>query len=433
MPHSDHYAQMQSYICSRTDCARVLSLDRETISSPTSPLIHQEARFLYVLSGRGTIRIQGRSIPLSRDTLLSILPWQITEVTAVDEPLQYYLLVYNIELLNRFIQSFRDIDGDCARLISHMESTPGLYLTAPQAETVRAYFESLREEIGLESTLSRPAQRPMAALWVVNRAVELVILAERIYVENTCGLSCGEAKEDGLQGLLRYLYLHAGEKLTAGALSEVFRVPQAAVRAYIKSVTGRGFQELLHEMRIGKISGFLLYTDLTLDEIACLTGYTDAPHLSRIFSEMTGMRISDYRKAYRTADSVCRMEHAELAYSIAQHVYRRYSEPLSISDVARQFGVSPAEVNRLLISQVEKNFAELLNFVRVNMASRLILSTNWPLIDISLEVGYTNVKTFNRNFMRWRGMTPGEFRKTVALQASRLTDDEEGAHAGANL
>ena len=39
---------------------------------------------------------------------------------------------------------------------------------------------------------------------------------------------------------------------------------------------------------------------------------------------------------------------------------------------------------------------------------------------IAMEVGYANVKTFNRNFLRFKVMTPGDFRKKVVLQESRL-------------
>jgi len=425
------YAEIQPFDRSRTDYSELLSLDLQTVSAPTLPLIHQEARFLYILSGRGTILVQGRPIELVPDMLLSILPWQITEVTDVAEPLHFYLLVYDIRLLNRYIQSFSDVGGNYIRLIGHMELSPAFRLNASQAPTLRSYFETLREEIGLESTLSKVAARPLRTLWIINRAVELVILAERIYAENKTQTPADAAPQDGaregMNNLLRYMYLHTGDKLTVSAVAKRFRVPEHVIRSYIKSMTGRGFKELLHEMRIGKISGYLLYTDMTLDEIASLMGYTDAPHLSKIFSEMTGMRISDYRRAYRSVDKICRFEQAELAYSIARYVYRHYSEPLSVNGVARQFGISATEVNRLLVSQAEKNFTELLNFARVNIASRLILSTDRTLIDISAEVGYASIKTFNRNFLRWRGMTPGEFRKTVKLEDSRLANNFENA------
>lgn len=420
---------LQSFDRSRVDCAKLLSLDRESIDAPTSPLIHQEARFLYILKGRGEISIQGRQIELRPDTLLSILPWQISEVTSVTDPLQYYLMIYDIEVFNRFIQSFRDIDDESAHWIAHLESQPALYCSEKQSASLLSYFTSLREEIGLESTLELIRPKPLGTLWVMNRAMELIIMAERFRVENCAGVGASASPAEDADmtrnELLRYMYLHTGEKLAIGNLAQIFRMSERSIRAYLKGTTGMSFYELLNEMRIGKISGYLLYTDLTLGEISFIFGYTDISHLSKIFTAMTGMRINDYRKAYQSVKNICHFERAELAYSIVQYIYRHYHEPLTINELARQFGLSAHEVNRLLVVQAEKNFSEYLNFIRINKACQLMLSTGHTMTYISVEVGYTSVKTFNRNFLRLKGMSPSDFRKSVSLQDAILAHQEE--------
>ena len=53
-------------------------------------------------------------------------------------------------------------------------------------------------------------------------------------------------------------------------------------------------------------------------------------------------------------------------------------------------------------------------------AAELLLTTDQTVTYIAMEVGYANVKTFNRNFLRFKVMTPGDFRKKVTLQQSRL-------------
>lgn len=70
-------------------------------------------------------------------------------------------------------------------------------------------------------------------------------------------------------------------------------------------------------------------------------------------------------------------------------------------------------MNRALMLQVEKNFEEFLNYVRINRAAELLLTTDQTVTYIAMEVGYANVKTFNRNFLRFKVMTPGDFRKKV--------------------
>ena len=218
---------------------------------------------------------------------------------------------------------------------------------------------------------------------------------------------------------LRY-YSRYGEKLTLKGLSRIFYVSESSLSSYISGMTGLSFFDLLNEMRIGKTANYLLYTDLTLEEIAAALGYVDASHISKVFSARVGMRINDYRKTYRRVESICRIETDRRVYALVEYICRSYNEPLSARAVAEKFGCTAAEMNRALMLQVEKNFEEFLNYVRINRAAELLLTTDQTVTYIAMEVGYANVKTFNRNFLRFKVMTPGDFRKKVALQESRL-------------
>ena len=73
-----------------------------------------------------------------------------------------------------------------------------------------------------------------------------------------------------------------------------------------------------------------------------------------------------------------------------------------------------------MLFQVEMNFNDYLNFIRVNRASELLLETDKNILTIALEVGYNTEKSLTRNFNRFRSMTPGTFRKSIALQKQEL-------------
>jgi YesN/AraC family two-component response regulator len=91
-------------------------------------------------------------------------------------------------------------------------------------------------------------------------------------------------------------------------------------------------------------------------------------------------------------------------------------EDIHAALVADRFRVTVVEMNKMLIYIVEKNFESFLNYLRINQASRMLLESNDSLVDIAVNVGYNTVKTFNRNFVKLRGVTPGEFRKNFHLQ-----------------
>ena len=413
-------AAMQSFERSRLDRSKLCSFDNEIIEAPTFPLIHQEARILYICEGHGVIRVQGRDIELRPNTLLAILPWQITVVTEVDEPLQYHLVIYNLHTLNRYIRAFSDERGGAVDWQTHIERQPALYCDEGQAHRMQQFFLSLREEVGLESILGAAPPKILGSLAIVNRLVELVILMERFRAEQPPEPAAAAPAAPDMSEILRYLYCHTGEKLTLKGLSRLFYVSESSLSSYISGMTGLSFFDLLNEMRIGKTADYLLYTDLTLEEIAAALGYVDASHISKVFSARVGMRINDYRKTYQKVESLCRIESDRRVYALVEYICRSYHEPLSARPVAEKFGYTVAEMNHALMLQVEKNFEEFLNYIRINRAAELLLTTDQTVTYIAMEVGYANVKTFNRNFLRFKVMTPGDFRKKVTLQQSRL-------------
>lgn len=82
-------------------------------------------------------------------------------------------------------------------------------------------------------------------------------------------------------------------------------------------------------------------------------------------------------------------------------------------ETADAFGISVSQLNKLLLCQVEKNFEDFLNYVRINRACEQLLHTRKPIHEISFEVGYNSTKTFTRYFLRQMAMTPSAFRSGV--------------------
>lgn len=77
---------MQSLYSSMQDEKKICSFDIEVISEPTTPLIHPMSRFWMVDSGEGELMLNNRRYPLRPGTLVSVLPWQITDIIEVKSP-----------------------------------------------------------------------------------------------------------------------------------------------------------------------------------------------------------------------------------------------------------------------------------------------------------------------------------------------------------
>ena len=59
-------------------------------------------------------------------------------------------------------------------------------------------------------------------------------------------------------------------------------------------------------------------------------------------------------------------------------------------------------------------FAEILEETRAALAKRYLAERNLPVTEIAWLLGYSEVSSFSHAFKRWTGMTPREFRLTLA-------------------
>ena len=293
-----------------------------------------------------------------------------------------------------------------------LSALPVLHCGGEAGKPVREIFAQLQEELGLESTLDAPGPAPYGNILVMSSLVRLCVQLERIRRQGQPVTTAGEPAGDKSQ-ILRYMYVHLSEKLTLDMLSRLFYCSPSSISAYLTKATGLSFFDLLNEMRIGKTADYLLYTDLTLEELAEILGYVDASHISKVFSARVGMRIGAYRKTYQRVEEICQVEQGRLAYTIIQSIYRGYAAPLRAQETADAFGISVSQLNKLLLCQVEKNFEDFLNYVRINRACEELLRTRKPIHEISFEVGYNSTKTFTRYFLRQMAMTPSAFRSGV--------------------
>ena len=270
---------IQALYCSQADYSQICRVTVETIDAPATPMIHQMSRFWLFTGGRGTVVLQDRQYEVGPGSLVSVLPWQISDVPAVEEPLQYYLLTYYFDNVNMAVKALGQAGRTPLRLMEDMAAAPVVQCTPRETEELRQLLERLRQET------DRPEGDPLGELYVANKLAEVVITFLRL------GQKRGKPARKAIEksDILHYMYTHLGEKLTLAQLSRQFFLSESAISAYITQTTGLSFFDLLGEMRIGKSISFLLYTDLTMEQLAEILGFVDSSHISKVFSGRLGM------------------------------------------------------------------------------------------------------------------------------------------------
>lgn len=98
---------------------------------------------------------------------------------------------------------------------------------------------------------------------------------------------------------------------------------------------------------------------------------------------------------------------------ILDYIEQNYTLPLSSSDIERDLLINFDYANRLLTKTIGHSIIKHRNIVRINNAKAMIKTTNRPLSDIALAVGFESGYYFSRMFKRIVGISPSEYKQKI--------------------
>jgi AraC-like DNA-binding protein len=150
---------------------------------------------------------------------------------------------------------------------------------------------------------------------------------------------------------------------------------------------------------------------------------TDAPRNTVRFPASTLDLSSPHADSYAAAlcDQQCRLllERARTASTsvgtrgkVRSILLRLPPESWSLDRVANAYYVHPRTLNRLLLAE-DCSFREIVESVREQMATDLLLGGALSVTQVAQRVGYTATSSFARAYRRRTGVSPGEVRRSV--------------------
>ncbi len=114
-----------------------------------------------------------------------------------------------------------------------------------------------------------------------------------------------------------------------------------------------------------------------------------------------------------------RQHNSATLHSILHYCENHFREELSLDTAAETLHISKYYISRLLNDRVQLGFSDYLNTLRINEAC-ILLETDRErkIADISEEVGFGSIRSFNRAFQKVMKMTPAAYKKLVSREKS---------------
>ena len=111
----------------------------------------------------------------------------------------------------------------------------------------------------------------------------------------------------------------------------------------------------------------------------------------------------------------------ELAYQVLQYISEHFTEPLSLETTARALGISRIHLSHIFSQQLQINFRQYINTLRIDRACMLLRDPSLSISQIIGLCGYENARTFHRAFRAQCQATPNEFRAAQCSGESQRT------------
>jgi len=93
---------------------------------------------------------------------------------------------------------------------------------------------------------------------------------------------------------------------------------------------------------------------------------------------------------------------------------------ISLQDIASLEYLSSYYLSHQIKEMAGTNFSELVNIVRVDESIKLLLDTDKTISDISLDVGFSHARYYNRSFKDHYKCTPLQFRKKYNIPENKF-------------
>lgn len=97
-------------------------------------------------------------------------------------------------------------------------------------------------------------------------------------------------------------------------------------------------------------------------------------------------------------------------YNVIDFCTHNFTDDITLDLVAEKLHLSKYYISHLINKRLKQNFNEYINNLRIAEACNLLRETDAKIADISEDVGFGTIRSFNRAFKLIMGISPAEYR-----------------------
>ena len=148
-------------------------------------------------------------------------------------------------------------------------------------------------------------------------------------------------------------------------------------------------------------------SDITVDMLERAKASSDATDVSRA-TGFLNLIIADILDTLELKPSL--RQNSGTLREVLDYCEKHFTEDISLATVADGTHLSRCYISHLFNGKLSMGFSDYINILRINAACEMLSETDKKISDISGDVGYGTIRSFNRAFVKVIGETPHSYR-----------------------
>lgn len=246
--------------------------------------------FYFFRKAEGYMLLAGRKIILHPNMLLVISPFQLQEWHVDLDKLDYTFLIFQEEFINNFLSDKYFM----YRLLYCYQHDYPTFFDMSTEEMAPLLSQLLQMKKELRNPIADSYHMIVACLY------QFLLLLNRFYA-NRFDLPFDPPLNNYAYQYKELLEKNISEKTRVADYAEMMNISRVTLNKAVMREFGLSAVHLLKQRLLQEVKSDLLFTGLSVKEIAYRLHFSEPNHLMRFFKQMTGQTINEFLASIKTA------------------------------------------------------------------------------------------------------------------------------------
>lgn len=372
-----------------------IHVEKMKITKPINQEFHEQTEIYYVESGDADLWVNGEKFQIQEGSFFCLYMHLFYRVDNIRKPLHCIKVSFYIGLFMSLCFEKREAKEN-EMLVYGVP--PVLSLNDREKKRVTRVLEDL---------LTEEQEQQFS---VQNMSIYLAMQLHALYCRYAMEKKKKDsAKKDVVWDIIQKVILDTSKTVSLEEYAKAAGMTAVTLNRKITNRCGYTFFQIQKMGKIYNACALLHFPDLSIQYISDYLGFTNLEDFYRVFKRYRKVSVREYQ--LQNIGCGPQMQSEEESIRILEYLFLYFNKPFQMEDMEQILKQNAYSIERRVKEHFGKSVQELLEEIRIRIACSYLSATDRTVTQISSDVGFGNISSFQRSFSKYMNQTPNQYRK----------------------